>query len=226
MNQEDHPATLEPAKARPERPGDARLMTSLLLACAALVSATITVCFVWFGLDLLIVGGTFGALIALSLRRAHIFDSQQTGWFIVMTALAYALAAALVLKLAPLFSSPKAGRDAPIIYIAAGALGGLLVIGGAAWLAHRSSGSGSVSLVSRAVLGAFWGGLLAGAGWTLGPSLGSLASTIPNSLFNFLANPQEQDWLSLFIVWQTGMGFVLGLMLGGRQGAAREEEQR
>ncbi len=74
--------------------------------------------------------------------------------------------------------------------------------------------------------GAFWGGLLAGAGWTLGPSLGSLASTIPNSLFNFLANPQEQDWPSLFIVWQTGMGFVLGLMLGGRQGAAREEEQR
>lgn len=197
-----------------------RLKATSLLAGIGLASAALTVCFAWFGPALLIVGGIFGLPAALYLQRARILTSQQAGRFVLLSTVAYALAAALAFKLEPLFSyRPNSDRDALIVYLIPGALGGLLMIGGAMWLARRSSDIST--LVITAFWGAIWGGALAGAGWALGPSLGTFASTLPNQLFSFLASPQQQDWFSLFIVWEAGMSLMLGLMLGGR-GIAKE----
>lgn len=202
------------------------LKPTLLLAGAGFAAALFT--FV-LPLALYVAGALFGAVIGISLQKLGIFNQRQAGWFIAITAIAYYICLALVLKLAVF--SPNADSHSATPLIIGGSLGGLFVLGGALFVL-RPKLKGPAVLV-LALCGSACGGLLSAAGLALGSSLGLALSKLLYNLPTHLAPSSDyrdryslQSLYALFIVWQTGTGFVLGLMLGGRKGAAREEQQR
>lgn len=194
-----------------------RFKAGLSVAVAGLASSVFGLCVISF--TLLAAGAWFGVATAITLKRGRIFSSQQAGRFVVVSILAYLVSFALTLKLEGVLpgniSRPSSDHDALIAVIAAGALGGFLVIGGALWLLRPPSGGGTRAIAPLS--GFVSGAALAGIGSVLGPSLGAIASALPGILLWKV--PEYQDWSSIFIVWQTGMGFVLGLMLSHHQGA-------
>lgn len=212
-----------PSQMMAPRQMPSRFKPGLSVAAAGLVSSIFGVCMI--SVTLLAAGAWFGAAAAVALKKRGIFSNQQAGRFIVVSIFAYLVSFALTLKLEGVFpgniSRPDSDRDALIAFVAAGAVGGFLVIGGALWLLRPSLDGGVIAI--GALSGSVWGAALAGAGSVLGPSLGAIASALPGLLLWKV--PDYEDWYSIFIVWQTGMGLMLGLMLGGRQGAAREKEQ-
>lgn len=176
-------------------------------------------------LTLYVAGALFGATIGISLQKLGIFDQRQAGWFVAVAALAYYTSLALVLKLGVFNPNAHSHSLAPLII--AGCVGGLFVVGGALFVL-RPKLPGPALLVG-ASCGAVCGGLLSAAGLALGPSLGLVLSKLLYNLPTHLrpsSDPQDryslQSLYTLFVVWQAGMGFLLGLMFGGRQGAARE----
>ena len=72
------------------------------------------------------------------------------------------------------------------------------------------------------------GAILAVVGWALGPSIGialwqivhSMNLTAPTETFQN-AQGQPSHMFSLWAIWQAGMGFVLGLVVNGKQSNAR-----
>lgn len=196
-----------------------RFKAGLSVAVAGLASSIFGLCVI--SVTLLVAGVWFGAATAIVLKRCRIFSSQQAGRFVVVSILAYLVSFALTLKLASVFpgniSRPNSDHQALTVIVAAGALGGFLLIGGALWLLRPPLGGGATAI--GALSGSAWGAALAGAGSVLGPSLGAIASALPGLLLWKV--PEYQDWYSIFIVWQTGMGLMLGLILGGPQGPAR-----
>lgn len=175
-----------------------QLKPALLLAGAGLAAGIFGVT-IFFQFTLYAAGAWFGAATAICLRKLGILGNQQAGRFVLLSTVAYLLAFALGTKLHRVVAQPTA-------FVVAGLVGGLLVSGGGAWLVRPPLGG--FALTTTALVGALCGALLAAAGVALGPSLGAAVSTIPSDPL--------QDLYSVFLVWQTGMGLTLGLLLGGQ----------
>jgi hypothetical protein len=217
-------ADLEQASSQTVRP---HLKLALLLAAAGLVSALFSICFLGLSLSILLVGGVFGACMGVCLQKMAILSNQQTGRFVLVSVLAYPLSFGLAWRVRdalPFGYDSNSGRDAAFPLVLGGLVGGFLVIGAATWLT-RDRG---LHLITRSLLGALFGALLAAAGRALGQSLGDIAAILVRALpWSFPATSEYQDWYSIFIVWQTGMGLALGLVLGGYpQSAVKEPESR
>jgi hypothetical protein len=101
---------------------------------------------------------------------------------------------------------------------AGGLVGAFLVIGGVSVLLNSRIAWGR-----RVLKGIYWspvGGILGVLGWTLGPFLGMviwsvvhpLGLTAPTETFQN-ARGETSHMYSLWIVWQTGIGLALGLVL-------------
>jgi hypothetical protein len=201
------------------------LKRTLLLTVAGVASGLFIVV---VPLTLYVAGALFGAAIAISVQKLGVFNQRQAGWFVAVSTLAYYASLGLVLKLG-VFNS-NADSHSPVPLMVGGGVGALLVVGGALFLLRPKIG-GPVVLV-LASCGAACGALLSAAGSALGSSLGLDLSKLLYNLPSHLVPSSDlqdryslQNLYALFIVWQTGMGFVLGLMLGGRPAAAREARE-
>lgn len=196
-----------------------RFKAGLSVAVASLATVLFTVI---LPLTLYVEGALFGAVIAIALQKIGVFDQRQAGWFIAVSTLAYYLCLALVLKVGVFTPNADSHSSTPLIL--AGCVGGLLVVSGALLLL-RPAPRIHVILVG-ASCGAACGALLSAVGLALAPSLGLVVSKLLYNLPLHLSHESDplnryslQSFYALSLVWQTGMGFVLGLMLSHRQGA-------
>jgi hypothetical protein len=216
------------------------LPLALLTASAGLISALIAVCLnypigryaaqlrkLWgFGF-IFLPGAMFGLIISSCLAfRGYLRDVWKA---IVITAffghsyyVSIWIAGAVELYLP--FGGPGnegASVSTPALF-AGGLVGAFLVVGVVSVLLNRRIPW------DRCVLeGMYWspvGGILGLLGWTLGPSLGMatwlvvqpLGVTAPTETFQN-ARGYTSHMYSLWIVWQTGIGILLGAILHGNR---------
>jgi hypothetical protein len=200
------------------------LKATLLLVAAGLASALF--CILFLSMTVYVAGAVFGAVVAICLQKLRIYNERQAGWFVAVATVAYLLSFALAVKLdsafPPVIYSSRPDMEPPIVWLGGGVFGGFLLIGGALWLLRPKLGG--IPLSVRALGGAAWGGILAISGWALGPSLGSMLLKLLEALPLRVADPNAQAFYSILMLWQTGMGLMLGLMLGGRRPQASSME--
>jgi hypothetical protein len=114
----------------------------------------------------------------------------------------------------------------PISLAAGGMLGAFIVLSGTLVLINRKAGLGRIAC--RSLSWSLLGGSLAVAGWTLGPSLGPLLvpknapSTYARKEAPFEDTPEHH--YALYVAWQTGMAFALGMNLRGYRPEPPSEE--
>jgi hypothetical protein len=112
----------------------------------------------------------------------------------------------------------------PTSYFFGGAIGGFLVLGGAMILTERSIGLRVIG--RKAFAWSLVAGALAPIAWALGPSLGmwvwsalhtagvtSPMNTFSNALFGETGYGPPSSLFALFVIWQTGVSFALGMIL-------------
>lgn len=198
-----------------------------VLAVAGLFSGLFTGCQVWAWY---LSGVVFGVAVAICLAAFGIFDSRRGLLFTAVSAVAFWLAFYLATSLDPhlpfgLSQWPPGEQQfvSPAALSAAGVLGGFLVLGGALSLLRPEIGKPTIARAA-----ASWslsGGVLAFLGWLLAPSLGSaiwrLTDIAHISGMGFLTTEGPSSsgrdvflQYSLNVVWQTGMGLVLGVQVG------------
>lgn len=166
-------------------------------------------------------GVVFALIITISLWTSgasrRIFGS--TLGIIVITA---AYWAALITAQAVEFNLPwkswsmgSQSNVSPISLFAGGLVGALLVLGAIFLAVPMRERKRRLQL--SCLLWPLLGGLLGAIGWALGPSLGILLWHFIHGLG--LGSPGDTTYTeapraySLYVVWQTGMGLALGLML-------------
>jgi hypothetical protein len=108
----------------------------------------------------------------------------------------------------------------PVSLFAGGMAGGFLVIGGALFLAGPKTRLGS--LTRRALRWSVLGGILAPMGWALGPWVASGHPGPAAPIAPFGNTPNNQ--YALYVVWQTGIAFALGIALRGNRAISSSEE--
>lgn len=112
----------------------------------------------------------------------------------------------------------------PIALFAGGMAGGFLVLGGALFLARPRTGLRAI--VWKALRWSVLGGALAPIAWALGPSLGmwvwsglhvagltSPHNTFSEAMYGESGVGAPNRLFALFVVWQTGMAFAMGINL-------------
>ncbi|HEV3481488.1 MAG TPA: hypothetical protein VGR97_04085 [Candidatus Acidoferrales bacterium] len=201
------------------------LRATLLLVAAGLASAVF--CIFFFSITVYLTGAIFGAATAICLQKLRIFDERQAGWFVAVATVAYLLSFGLAVKLdsafPPVIYSSRPDMEPPIVWLGGGVFGGFLLIGGALWLLRPKPDG--IPFSAWALGGAAWGGVLAISGWALGPSLGSMLLKLLEVLPLRMAHRSTRDLYSIYILWQTGMALMLGLMLGGRRQSSSTEAE-
>ena len=114
----------------------------------------------------------------------------------------------------------------PISLFAGGMIGAFIVLSGTLVLVDRKAGLGR--LAGRSLCWSLLAGSLAVAGWALGPSLGPLLvpqsapSTYARKGAPFEDTPEHH--YALYVLWQTGMAFALGMNLRGYRPKPASEE--
>jgi hypothetical protein len=111
----------------------------------------------------------------------------------------------------------------PIALFAGGMLGGFIILSGALLLQFKMSFG---DIAYDAFRWSALVGVLSPVAWALGPSLGiwiwsalhavGLATptdTLQNALYGGTGNGPPSRFFALFVLWQTGMGFALGMTL-------------
>lgn len=191
-----------------------RLRPILWLAAAGLLSAIFGISVIQF--TFYAAGAWFGVATAICLKKFGIFDDRQTSRFVVVSIVAYVASFALALKLSgafpPVFYSPPE-HEASIVFVGAGVLGGLLLIGGTICVARP--GLSGVGVVVSVISGTLCGGLLARLGQVLGPSVGFAVMKMLAPLPWFPVAYEYQDFYAILLLWQTGMALLLGVLLEG-----------
>lgn len=189
-----------------------RLRPILWLTAAGLLSAIF--CSTFMPITVYTAGVWFGAAAAICLKELNIFDNQHALLFGAVSIIAYVLGIAVVVcAFRPLMFNPDSHRGELIAFVAAGVVGGFVLIGGAMWLV-RPPLTG-VAVIVGAVCGALCGGLLAWLGSALAPSLGMAITKILVPLpWLHGSSPQDREFAAMFVSWQTGMGSLLGAALG------------
>ena len=194
-----------------------RFRPILWIAAAGLLSAMFGICLMPF--TFYAAGAWFGAATGICLKKFRMLDNRQTNSFVIVCIVAYIVSFILALALSgafpPIFYTPNPDRETSLVFAEAGALGGFLVLGAALWLVRpRRSG---IDVLIGGFCGAVSGGALAAAGRNLGPSLGIAVVKI-FALTPWLpaissSNSEYQNYYAIFVIWQTGMALLLGLIL-------------
>jgi hypothetical protein len=176
-----------------------------------------------------ILGGPFGATLAISLLACGVLHRLRGfGKAISLAVLsigAYfvsfwvAASIELMLHRGGFYRGPEVSS---LALFAGGFVGSLLVFGSVFLLVYpeRPSRSLAFKLFCSSVLC----GILAVVGWTLGPSFGmyiwsalhALGRTPPTETFQNALYGDSSRQFSLFVIWQTGTAFLLGLILQSR----------
>lgn len=172
---------------------------------------------------LLNLGLPFGAAMTLCFALAGVMRSS---WRLLCF---FALApCVLVISLssAEIVDFLFAGRERyhPTSLFVGGMIGGLIIVSGTSILFRPKR---SISATAReALLWSVLSGALSPVGWALGPSLGmrvwsalhAMGLTGPSETFLYVLNGETvygppNRLFALFVVWQAGMGFALGMTL-------------
>lgn len=192
-----------------------------VLVVAGLVSAVITILFLWHSIFLIFSGFVFGLIIAACLGKLGVFTQRQSGWFIAVAAAAHFFSFYLVLFLQDsLLPMSNRGTDSPLAFLAGGALGGLLVVGALPLVLDKRTSKRDtlIDALPWAAAGAALGGGLAVIGILFGPTLGAGAVELLRvlHLLPFHGNARMRppdDWYSLYLIWQTGIALMLGIIV-------------
>lgn len=205
-----------------------RLKLTLLLTMAGFLSGLVSISLMTVPPALLFFGLIFGALVGGCLKSGKVLQREGWAWFAVAAAGAQLLSPYLaggVQMLLPV--PPEQARGGPITPLplalfVGGLFGAGLIMGTLFWL-RRDSGVGRAA--GRTIIGALAGGGLGVLGlfsarW-LGAGLWYLLHALHiNRGIRGPISPRDQlywgeaDFVySLYLVWQTGMGLVIGLLL-------------
>ena len=170
-------------------------------------------------------GVLFAVAISVCLLAFGRFGKAQAVYFAVVCSAAWPVSNLLAFDLASRWYLPLGeARAYEAAYFVGGALGGLLVTGAASLLMRPSPGPPMVAVVLLiwSITGAVLGGFLGVVGWRLAPSLGAaMAHTfyqvglLPRELGDptrLLYRGQDFSDYSLYVVWQTGIAFAVGLI--------------
>lgn len=210
---------------------------TVLLSLAGFLSGLITICAdypVGPGLQLFL-GIPLGVLVSAGLR---IVRGELNAWtvakFTLVTGIAYPLSGLLAgafqfwfLPLPPCSVGPCMGQSLAAIFLG-GAIGGFLVIGAGMYLFESTTKWRALSV---AFLCSPIGGALGVFGWALASSLGVALWSFVHALY--LTAPTEtiqnaagetSHVIALTVVWQTGMAFVLGVLLWRYEAKLRSRE--
>jgi MFS family permease len=202
----------------------AGLLTAALLYPAGRLS-TMHTRLAWY-----ILGGPFGAALALSLAACRVFRGLAGFWkavLLVALSIGAYFVSFWVTAGVELLRYRKASMGVAVSYsyfslFAGGLVGGLLVLGGVFLLIHPKQRFRSLAF--KVFFSSVLCGVLAVVGWRLGPSLGmyiwsalhDLGETPPTETFQNALYGERSRQLSLYVVWQTGTAFLLGLILQSR----------
>jgi hypothetical protein len=193
-----------------------------LLSLAGLTSGVLTVALpgvqgMGFGeLDASI---NFGAIIAFCFARTGV---TRSSWRLLCF---FALApCALIISIfsAEIIEMGEGGTTDiihPLTLFVGGMLGGFLILGGAHVLSQSKMGFRAITW--KALRWSILTGAMAPIAWVLGPSLGIALSVVFRALgfaydsrtFSALYSGPPSQLFALFVVWQTAMGFALGMSL-------------
>lgn len=202
---------------------DTRLVYVLLLA--GLFSSVVSIALYSIGpYSWLFPGFLFGLFASggLALTKA-LTGTRRAAWLMAITTLTYPLAILVSGGIQLLLWRTSSVDDRPdlsgITLFAGGLVGAFVVIGMTQLLAPSQVDKRSILVKS------FWysllGGILGVVGWYLGSSLGMSLWTVAHDLH---LTARDEGWLnalhgdtshqfSLWVVWQTGMGTILGTAL-------------
>src|SRR6266446_6152461 len=184
-------------------------------------------------------GIPFGAIVAFSLAMTGILPRLWKA--VCLFAL---IAAAFVVSVILAENAELAIRQLltvvrethyPSSFFAGGMAGGFIVMCGALLLAQPNRRFSA--LLRQAFLWSLFVGALAPIAWTLGPSVGmcvwsglhavgltTTTNTFQNALYGETAYGAPNRLYALFVVWQTGMAFALGMTLRGSRAISPSEE--
>lgn len=192
-----------------------------LAPAVGLFSAILTIIMMKFRPMPPFAGIIFGGLIGGWLVIAKALSKRGCAWFALVATGTLPLSACAALLSQLLLGHPmgipsETGRaeTMPAALFVGGLFGGLILLG-ALSLIRREPDTGTV--ISRGVIGALLGGALATLGAALAPSLGArlwgLLHVGHLAAVTDLLYGEASFVYSLFVVWQTGMAAVIGLML-------------
>jgi hypothetical protein len=223
----------------PKRDAALRLLT----ASGGLISALITICasfplghyaelrsnrLLHFSQAFFLPGVVFGAIVSVCFAlRVYLRDLWKAIALIVASSVAYFLSfwAAVGVSLHPfgLLPRDRIGEVTDLALVAGGLTGAFCLICTVSLLLNSR-----LTWQGRMLKALCWtpvGAVLGIVGWALGPSLGmtlwqivhSLNLTAPTETFQNAKGGVISRMFSLWAVWQFGMGFVLGLVVNGKQ---------
>lgn len=194
--------------------GFAELFSALLFICAQRIQ-------VQESIGLLFPGALFGATLCVCLWLSKI---SRAFWkmLAVTASTSVALPISVLVGFGVEYYSPFATvhkwSEIPIeALFVGGTSGAFLVFAAVLWLV--SSGTPGTQVLLRALYWSPLGGVLAAVGWKVGPWLGMALWSLRHGLNLTLPDDRFEDALaqgrsgieSMLLVWQTGMGLVLGL---------------
>jgi hypothetical protein len=218
--------------------GEQTRHTNLLISLplAGFISGVLSICVMSDQLPSpYVMGGIFGVVVGGFLVKAKALRNEGWAWLVIATTAAQfiALFSAYLFQLyfavVPDEKRWNMGHgEVPVLssLVFGGLVGGFVLIAtvGTIFLIRKGIDLGTV--IFTALLGAMCGGGLAAVGYALGPSFGSALWRIlktnhltgrayaPDTLMDF---GQANVAYSLYLVWQTGMAFVIALMLRKRK---------
>lgn len=206
--------------------GNAPLTISL--SVAGIISGFLSIWLMPLGYFL---GGVFGVAIAICLALSGILrNAWKLALVVSVSVVSYVLSifGVFLIEAANRMLSQPPAHEHQAISTAALAMGGILgaylLLGATVRITAPEIVNGSFSV--QLLLWSLSGGLLGAIGWVLGPSLGAgIQSTLHNfGLLEFRAAlySKPENWYSLLIVWQSGIGLVLGLLLRKRNAHTSE----
>jgi hypothetical protein len=203
--------------------GFAELFSALLFICVPPIQASI---------GLLLPGALFGATLSVCLwltKISHVFWKMLA----VTAATSIALPVSVLVGLGGEYGSPfvtvhKFSEESNTALFAGGTSGAFLVI--AAVLLLVNSKAPRTRVLINALCWSPVGGVLAIVGWNLGPWLGmtlwslrhELNLTLPGDRFEYALGQGRAGIESMLLVWQTGMGLLLGFAVNQILASRRE----
>jgi hypothetical protein len=172
------------------------------------------------------IGSVFGAVMGIALAAIKVLRGAWKATLLIVpmaTAYVFSVVAAAIFGLLNNFGNASASRgtSTPAVAVfAGGVVGGYLVLAAVLAIAIYPA----VALRTLALKSLDWSpiaGILGVIGWGLGPSLGmtvwhvmqSAGLTAPGETAQNALLSDTSHSMSLFVVWQTDMGFVLASAL-------------
>ena len=198
----------------------------LVVTLCGFASSLLTMCLSYTnpGGGLLLMGLPFGVIISICLLRLGIYASNWRAIrLIVVSGFAYffAFLVAYFFQGIVVYSFVRHGEQvefSPAAMFVGGLVGGFFVLGEAFSLRMGTT----LRALKLALLWSLGGGILGAAGEFLAPSLGAVLFSLVyafhlGALTKFAGEAftptQTQSLFSLYVVWQTGTAFLIGMAL-------------